>query len=400
MDATVPTADKTRRNSIVLAVAQALLMIGTSTMIAEAALVGHMLAENKSLATLPVGLMQLAAMLTTFPASFLMKRFGRRAGFSLGTVFGLAGQLVCVAGIFGGSFTLFCVGSMLNGVYSGFGLFYRFAAADGAPAALRGKAISFVLAGGVVAGIVGPELAKLTHDLFLPVAFVGSFVALAAVSVIAIVVVQFVDIPAPSGDERSGASRPLAEILSQPKTAVAIFSGIAAYSIMSLVMNATPLAMIACGLVFDDAAQTIQAHVLAMFAPSFFTGAIIARFGLVNVMIAGAALLAGSAAFALAGVDFLNFYVGLILLGLGWNFLYIGATALLTETYRPPEKAKVQAANDFLVFGTVAAAAASSGWLQNTLGWSAINTGVLPLIAASALALLWLSARNRRTTSP
>jgi MFS family permease len=396
MESSAPMAGKTRRNVTVLAVAQALLMIGTSTMIAEAALVGHMLADNKSLATLPVGLMQLAAMLTTFPASFLMKRYGRRAGFTVGTLFGLAGQLVCVAGIFGGSFAMFCFGSMLNGVYSGVGLFYRFAAADGVPAAVRGKAISYVLAGGVVAGIVGPELAKLTHDLFLPVAFVGSFVALAAVSVVAILAVQFVDIPVPAGDERSGATRPLVAILAQPKAAVALFSGIVAYSVMSLVMNATPLAMIACGLVFDDAARTIQAHVLAMFAPSFFTGAIIARFGLVNVMAAGAVLLAGSAGTVLAGVDFLNFYAGLILLGLGWNFLYIGATTLLTETYAPSEKAKVQAANDFVVFGTVATAAAASGWLQNTVGWSAINAGALPLVVASFAALMWLAARNRR----
>ncbi len=395
MDSTVSTADKTRRNVIVLSVAQALLMIGTSTMIAEAALVGHMLAENKSMATLPVGLMQLAAMLTTFPASFLMKRYGRRAGFSLGAAFGLAGQIVCVVGIFDGSFLLFCVGSMLNGVYSGFGLFYRFAAADGVPAAGRGKAISYVLAGGVFAGVAGPELARLTHDLFEPVAFVGSFVALAFVSILALLAVQLVDIPVPSGDEQTGASRPLAEILTQPKAAVAIFSGVVAYSVMSLVMNATPLAMIACGHLFDDAARTIQAHVLAMFVPSFFTGTIIARFGLLNVMKAGAVLLVGSAGIVLAGLEFWNFYVGLILLGLGWNFLYIGATTLLTETYRPPEKAKVQAANDFIVFGTVAAAAAAAGWLQNTIGWSAINASVLPLIVASFAALAWLAARNR-----
>ncbi len=399
MDTTVPTSDRTRRNVTVLAVAQALVMIGTSTMIAEAALVGHMLAENKSFATLPVGLMQLAAMLTTFPASFLMKRYGRRVGFTAGAVFGLAGQVVCVIGIFDGSFLLFCAGSMLNGVYNGIGLFYRFAAADGVPAAARSKAISYVLAGGVVAGVVGPELAKATHDLFEPVAFVGSFVALAFVSVIALFVVQLVDIPIPSGDERTGATRPLPVILSQPKAAVAIFSGIVAYSVMSLVMNATPLAMIACGHAFDDAARTIQAHVLAMFVPSFFTGTIIARYGLLKVMMAGAVLLVGSAAVVISGIGFWHFYVGLVLLGLGWNFLYIGATTLLTETYRPSEKAKMQAANDFLVFGTVAAAAAASGWMQNTLGWTAINAGVLPLIVASFAALAWLAARNKKAAA-
>jgi MFS family permease len=390
---------RSRRNVWVLALAQSLVMIGTSTMIAEAALVGYMLAENKSLATLPVGLMQLAAMLTTFPASFLMKRYGRRFGFTVGAAFGLAGQVVCVWGIFDGSFLLFCAGSMLNGVYNGVGLFYRFAAADGVPAAARGKAISFVLAGGVVAGVIGPEMARLTHDLFAPIAFVGSFVALAVVSIVALVVVQFIDIPAPVGEERTGATRPMAEILGQPKAAVAVFAGVAAYSVMSLVMNATPLAMVACGLTFGDAARTIQAHVLAMFVPSFFTGSIIARFGLLNVMKAGAVILVASAAVVLAGLDFWNFYIGLILLGLGWNFLYIGATTLLTETYTPSEKAKTQAANDFIVFGTVAAAAAASGWMQNTVGWAAINLGALPVVVASFFALLWLAARMRRTAA-
>ncbi|MBI3504752.1 MAG: MFS transporter [Proteobacteria bacterium] len=393
------SAARTQRNIYLLSLAQSLVMIGQATLIAEAALVGHMLADNKSLSTLPVGLMQLAAMLTTFPASFLMKRYGRRLGFTLGAMFGVVGQSICVLGIFQGSFVLFCAGCMVNGVYNGFGLFYRFAAADGTPASGRSKAISTVLAGGVLAAIIGPEMARHTHDLFAPIEFAGSFVTLAVVAAIALGVVQFIDIPVPAGEERSGTTRSLAEILAQPKAAVAVFSGIVAYSVMSLVMNATPLAMVACGLTFGDAARTIQGHALAMFAPSFFTGAIIARFGLLNVMMAGAVLLVGSAGVVLSGLEFVNFYVGLILLGLGWNFLYIGATTLLTETYRPQEKAKMQAANDFLVFGTVSAAAVSSGWLQNTLGWSAINSGVLPLIAASFVALAWLAAHVRRTST-
>ncbi len=395
MDAYSPMIAKSRRNVAVLAVSQGLVMICTSTMIAEAALVGYMLAENKSLATLPVGLMQFAAMLTTFPASFLMRRFGRRAGFTLGALFGLVGQLVCVVGIFEDSFLLFSLGSLLNGVYNGVGLFFRFAAADGVPAAARSKAISFVLAGGVIAGLLGPELATATHDLFAPVAFVGSFVALAVVAAVALLVVQFVDIPVPSGEEQMGAARPILEILARPKAAVAVYSGVVAYSVMSLVSNATPLAMIACGHVFGDAARTIQTHVIAMFAPSFFTGAIIARFGLLNVMMAGAVLLVGSTIVALMGVEFVHFYIGLLLEGIGWNFLYVGATALLTETYRPAEMAKVQAANDFLVFGTVAVAATAAGWMQNTLGWSAINAGAMPLIVVSFISLAWLSIRYR-----
>ncbi|MBI1244130.1 MAG: MFS transporter [Alphaproteobacteria bacterium] len=384
-----------QRNVVVLAIAQALMTIGQTTMIAEAALVGQTLAENKSLATLPVGIMQLATMLTTFPASFFMKRFGRRLGFSVGTVFGAVGQAICAAGVFAGSFELFCLGCVVNGVYNGFALFYRFAAADGLPESSRSRAISLVIAGGVLAAIIGPELARMTHDIFAPVAFAGSFVAVSFVGVVALAVVQFVDIPVPGSAERAAVGRPLPVILAQPKAAVAVFSGVVAYGTMSLLMNATPLAMVACGFTFDDAARTIQGHALAMFAPSFFTGALIARFGLLNMMMAGAALLGVCALIALSGIEFWHFYIGLVVLGLGWNFLYVGATSLLTQTYVPAEKAKVQAANDFLVFGTVSAAAVASGWLQHSVGWSAMNAGALPVVAASLLALCWLWAISR-----
>ncbi|MBL8805944.1 MAG: MFS transporter [Rhodospirillales bacterium] len=385
-----------QRNVVVLAIAQALMTIGQTTMIAEAALVGQTLAENKAFATLPVGIMQLATMLTTFPASFFMRRFGRRAGFSLGACFGIVGQAICAAGVFAGSFELFCLGCVVNGVYNGFALFYRFAAADGLPESSRSRAISLVIAGGVLAAILGPELARHTHDLFAPVAFAGSFVAVSLAAVVALAVVQFVDIPVPAEAERAAVGRPLPVILAQPKAAVAVFSGVVAYGTMSLLMNATPLAMIACGFTFDDAARTIQAHALAMFAPSFFTGALIARFGLLNMMMAGAALLGLCSLIALSGIEFWHFYVGLAVLGLGWNFLYVGATSLLTQTYAPAEKAKVQAANDFLVFGTVSAAAAAAGWLQNSVGWSAMNTGALPVVVASIGTLVWLWAISRR----
>jgi MFS family permease len=253
-----------------------------------------------------------------------------------------------------------------------------------------------VLAGGVAAAVIGPEIARLTHDMFEPVAFGGSFAALALLACLALLVVQRIDIPVPTGEEQTGAARPLAELLAQPKAAVAVFAGAVGYAVMSLVMNATPLAMIACGMAFGDAARTIQAHVLAMFVPSFFTGSIIGRFGVVRVMAVGAALLLGSAAVVLAGIEFWNFYAGLILLGLGWNFLYIGATSLLTETYKPAEKAKMQAANDSIVFGSVALAAALSGWMHNIVGWEAINFGALPPVGLALAALLWLALRNRR----
>ncbi len=399
-ETTIDEAARSRRNVTLLAFAQALMMIGTSTMIAEAALVGHMLAENKALATLPMGFMQLAAMLTTFPASYLMKLKGRRFGFAIGTACGIVAQAICVGAVLIGSFPLFCVGAMFNGVYNGFGLFYRFAAADGATGAWKSKAISYVLAGGVLAGIFGPELAKATHHLLDPVPFAGSFAALILVAIAAQIVVRFIDIPAPKGDERHGATRPMLELLAQPKVIVALIAGLVAYGGMSLVMNATPLAMIACGHAFEDAATTIQAHVLAMFVPSFFTGTIVARFGLSRTMMAGAGLLAASAAVNLAGISFAHFYVGLILLGVGWNFLYIGGTTLLTETYRPSEKAKMQAAYDFIVFGSVAAAAASAGAMQHAFGWDTINEFVLPFIVLAFAAIAWLAARTPAKTHP
>jgi MFS family permease len=386
--------DRTNRNVIVLALCQALMMIGTSTLIAEAALAGHLLATNKALATLPLGLQQLGAMSATFPASFLMKRIGRRGGFTVGTLFGITGTAIATAAVFWGSFELFCVGTALNGVYNGFGLFYRFAAADGAAPNRRAKAISYVLAGGLIAAFVGPETAKLTKDLFAPIEFAGSFAVLIGVAFLALLIVQLIDIPAPTAAERREPGRPLAEIVAQPTFIVAALTSMIGWSSMTFLMTATPLAMVACGHGFDSAAFVIQWHIIAMYAPSFFTGHLINRVGIMNLILLGAALLAGAAFVNLSGLAVAQFWLGLVLLGLGWNFTFVGASTLLTETYHPSERAKAQATNDFLMFGAVTLAALSSGATLHLFGWATVNMGVLPGIALIAVAALWLRRRR------
>lgn len=385
-----------RRNVLLLAISQGLFMIGTSTMIAEAALVGHLLAENKALATVPVALQQFAVMFTTFPASLLMRRIGRRGGFSVGAAFGILGTAVAMLGVLWGSFWIFCLGALLNGVYNGFGQFYRFAAVDGSSDNWRSKAISYTLAGGVIAAVLGPELAKLSKDWLAPVAYAGSFAALSGVAIVALLVLQFIRIPMPSAAERSGEGRALAEIARNPTFVVAVFAAMIAYGVMAFLMTVTPLAMVAHHHPFESAAFVIQWHVLAMFAPSFVTGTLIARFGVLRIMQSGAVLLMMCIVAGLSGADVHHFWLGLVLLGVGWNFLYVGATTLVTETYRPPEKATVQAANDFLVFGTVTVAAASSGALHSVFGWVTLNLIAIPLVVATLAALLWLEARRRR----
>ncbi len=393
--ATTIDARTSRRNVLLLALSQGLFMIGTSTMIAEAAIVGYTLAPDKALATLPVALQQVAVVFTQIPSNFLMRRVGRRWGYTVGAAFGIVGTAVAAFGVLEASFVLFCLGSALNGVYNGFGQSYRFAAVDGSSDAWRGKAISYTLAGGVIAAVLGPELAKATKDLLAPVTFAGSFAALSLVAVLALIVLQFIQIPRPSAAEQRDSGRPLFEILRQPAAMVAILSGMVGYGTMTLLMTVTPLAMIACSHPFESAAFVIQWHVVGMFAPSFFTGALIGRFGVLNVITCGLVILAACLAVNLSGTDVAQFWLGLFLLGVGWNFTYVGATTLLTQVYEPPEKAKVQAANDFLVFGMMATGALSSGAFFNTLGWNALNVVAAPFIAVALAALVWLALKRR-----
>ena len=397
----ITTGDPTRKNVVLLALCQALSMSGSSLVMTVSAIVGTMIAADKTMATLPLAFQMTAMMVTTIPASLAMKRFGRRAGFLFGIMVGIGGAVLATYAIFERNFVLLCVASGVMGIQMGFAQFYRFAAADTAKPDFKSKAISLVLAGGVIAAVLGPNLAKWARDLFEPVMFAGSYAAIAVLWLIPLVLLFFIDIPRPSVEERKQSGRPLVVIMRQPVFVVAIVGAVVAYAMMNMVMTSTPLAMLACGLEFEDAAFVIQWHVLGMYAPAFFTGSLIARYGMLNVMLVGAVLMLGCVAVNLSGQDVTRFWLALVLLGVGWNFLFVGATTLLTETYVPAEKAKVQAANDFLVFGSVSISAFSSGMLQNAFGWDIVNMMALPFLAVALCMVAWLRfLRPEHTANP
>ncbi len=384
-----------KRDVLLLAVCQALLATGNAVVITTSALAGQILAPE-GLATMPLFLQFLAIMAATLPASLLMKRIGRRAGFSVGACFAVAAGLSGCIAILQGSLWLFCLASIAYGTFMGFGMFYRFAAADVAEPAFRPRAISYVLAGGVVAAIAGPELAKATSELFAPTLFAGCFAAIAVLGAVSLLVLAFVRIPPPSEEERRGAERPLRVIIRQPAFLVALSGAAIAQGAMVLVMTATPLAMAFCGHGFDDTAFVIQWHVLGMFAPSFFTGHLISRFGTLNIMTSGALLITICLGIALSGVELAQFWGALFLLGIGWNFMFIGGTTLLTTTYEPAEKAKVQALNDFLTFGTAALASLSSGVLHHLIGWQAVSLSMILPVMAVMIAFAWLKRHHAK----
>ncbi|MBI3897968.1 MAG: MFS transporter [Gammaproteobacteria bacterium] len=383
-----------KRNVVLLAICQATLMIGQSLMLTAAPWVGLALTGDKTLATLPIGVQFGVTLLTVMPAAFLMKHIGRRPGFVIGAVFGVIGSILAAYGIWHGQFVLFCLGLGLNGVFNGFGTYYRFAAADAAGPDYRSTAISYVLAGGVVAAFVGPNLANWTADL-ATAKFSGSYLSLAAVYLIALVALMFVDIPPPTSEERRGRGRPMWEIARQPAFMVAVIAAMFGYGIMSLIMTSTPLTLHDHNYSFGETAFIIQWHLVAMFAPSFVTGRLIKRFGVSKIILLGTIFYVGCVLLNLLSTDFWAVWLALVLLGLGWNFLFVGGTTLLTDTYTPEERAKTQALNDFLVLGVVTATAFSSGPLHYKLGWQALNMSVVPLIVAIVIAVAWL----RRTGS-
>ena len=390
----MPDSSQSRRNLYLLIVAQALLFINNTTMIAVNGLVGFALAPSTTLATFPVTAYVIGSALASAPIARLMKRHGRRVGFSIGTLFGVAGVVIAAFGAYHRLFWVLCLGTMVVGVYNACGQLYRFAAAEVAPAGLKEKAISWVLAGGIVGGVVGPNLAKYSKDT-LPVAFAGSYAALVVFALATLVVIQLIRFPAPSAAERAGGGRPLLEIMRQPVFVIAAMGAVIGYGVMNLLMTATPLAMQMCGLPFSDAAIVLEWHVIGMFAPSFFTGHLIRRFGVLNIMFVGAMLMFGCVAFALRGNDLMHFLVALFVLGVGWNFLFIGGTTLLTEAYRPEEKNKVQGTNDFLIFLTMASSSFSSGALVTSRGWEILNYGALPFLVMVSMAIVWLGLHRR-----
>ncbi len=393
------THDPSRaRAQIALLVAcQALLYVNNVTLIAVNGLVGLTLAPTPLLATLPVTTYIIGSALTTLPASLAMGRWGRRAGFMFGTAMGFAGTSLAAAGVLTASFALLCAGTFVVGLYNAFAQYLRFAAADVADAYapdLKERAISWVLAGGLAGGILGPQLSKLTREA-LPTAFAGTYLALAAVALVACAVASRLRIPQPRHAAAGGPARPLKAIAAQPTFIVAVLVGAISYGAMNLLMTATPLAMKVCGFGYPQAADVIMWHVIAMFAPGFFTGALLRRFGRERVMLAGCVLMFATVAVAHAGLTYWHFWIALFALGLGWNFMFTGATALLTSTYRPAEKARVQGINDLIVFLTMISSSAASGALLSATGWTDLNLYSLPAIVLATAALLWLHRQRQ-----
>ena len=387
--------DANNRNVLLLAICQALYISGTTLMISTAPLIGHMLAENAGWATFPLAAHHAGVMSATIPASLLMRRIGRRAGFMLGAVIGAAGALLAVQALFDQSYWGFCFGVFVVGWFNGFAVFYRFAAADTASPDFRPKAISLVLAGGLLAAFIGPELAKHTRHLLDPVLFAGSYLGLIGLYAISFCIVAFVRIPKLSAEERRHSGRPLLRILRQPTCIVAMLSAAIGYGSMSLVMSATPLAMQFCGFGFDASGSVIQLHVIGMYLPAFFTGHLVARYGARPMILIGVVLIALCVVVNLAGVTFMHFAIALIVNGLGWNFMFVGGSALLTEVHTPEEKAKLQGVNDFVVFASIAAASLLSGHIFHGFGWDWLNLGILPMMLAALLAVLIFSSPRR-----
>jgi MFS family permease len=389
------TGSDTKRNVGLLAACQAMLFTNNSTLIAINGLAGLALSPYKPLATLPVSCWVLGGAIATMPASLHMKRVGRQAGLTSGTLWGIVGALLCSGAIYAQNFWMLCFGTLVWGVYNAYGQYYRFAAADASTPDFRPMAISLVLAGGLVGGILGPTLSRWSVDL-LDKRFMGAYLVLIAFAVATMVLLRFIRIPTPSAAEKAATGRPLAEIAAQPKYIVAVLSGAISYGVMNFLMTSTPIAMMVCGHPFSASALVISSHVVGMFAPSFITGNLIRRFGVLAVMIAGALLNLVTIGIALAGISVAHFWWSLVLLGVGWNFLYIGATTLLTETYRPEERAKAQGTNDQAIFLMMLISSFSSGVTVTTAGWTRVNLFALPLIGVVLVALVWFALHRRK----
>jgi MFS family permease len=388
----------TKRNVFVLILAQAFLGAQMPMIFVVAGLAGLMIAPSPALATIPISLIVFGSMTTAPWLSALMQKYGRRVGFFVGALGGALGAGIASLGLYLDNFAVFLIGSYLTGIYMSAHGFYRFAAADSASDDFRPRAISYVMAGGLLSALIGPQLVKFTSDATV-VPFLGTYLSVVLINLIGVTLFFFLDVPppkAPSADAPQARSR--RELLRDPKIAVATICGMVSYALMNLMMTSTPLAVVGCGFPTGTAADIVSAHVIAMYAPSFFTGHIIARFGAVRVVALGLFLLALAGVVALMGVELTNFFIALVLLGIGWNFGFIGATAMLTQAHPAHERGRVQGLNDFLVFGCVTLASLSSGVLmslgETTLaGWNAVNIAMIPFLALAGAALIWLVLR-------
>jgi len=394
-DAGADAGDRRARGNVLrLAVAQALAGANASVIFATGAIIGNTLAPDPSWATVPISVFVVGMALGTLPAGWLARTYGRRVAFMAGGGAGMLAGLIAAAALLMQSFPMYCVATLCGGLYAAVVLSFRFAAADGASPAFRAKALSWVMAGGVFAGVIGPQLVTLTMDLWAPNLFVVSYLAQAGVALLAVAVLSGVDLPRPARAD-AAAGRPLMEIVRQPRFIVAVLCGVVSYVLMNLVMTSAPLAMRMCGLPLATSNNAIQWHIVAMYGPSFFTGSLIARFGAARVVATGLLLTACAGAVGLSGITAAHFGAVLVLLGLGWNFGFVGASAMVLDCHRPEERTRVQSFNDFLVFGTMAVGSFSSGQLLTSLGWGAVVSVVFPPVLL-ALGVLALTGRLRR----
>jgi MFS family permease len=376
-----------------LAACQAMLFSNNSTLIAVNGLAGLALAPSAALATLPVTCWVVGGAIATMPASQYMRRVGRKTGLMHGASVGVLGALICAAAVWQASFWLLCFGALVFGSFNAFGQYYRFVASEVASPGFRATAVSLVLAGGLVGGILGPTASRYTVDLVGP-RFTGAYLALIAFVLVTIAILSRIRIPDLSAAEQAASGRPMSVIARQPKYVVAVMAGAISYGVMNFLMTSTPIAMRGCGHPYGDAAFVISSHVVAMFAPSFLTGPLIRRAGVIPVMLAGAVLNVAAIAVALSGLAVAHFWWSLVLLGVGWNFLYIGATTLLTETYRPEERAKAQGANETAIFVMMAISSFSSGMIVTEAGWEKVNYAASPLIAVVVVGLVYLAMKS------
>jgi MFS family permease len=386
---------RVRSNVARLAAAQALTGANSAVIFATGSIVGATLAPDVSLATVPLSMYVVGLAAGTLPTGAISRAYGRRVAFIIGTACGVLTGLLASYAILHASFALFCCATFLGGLYGAVSQSYRFAAVDGASAAYRPKALSWVMAGGIFAGVLGPQLVQWTMDIWPPYLFAFSFLVQAVVALIAMAILSRVDAPKPAPSDFHG-GRPLFEIVRQPRFIAAAICGIVSYPMMNLVMTSAPLAMQICGLSVSDSNFGIQWHIVAMYGPSFFTGSLIARFGAPKVVVVGLLLEAAAATVGLTGVTAMHFWSTLVILGVGWNFSFVGASALVLETHRPSERNKVQAFNDFLIFGMMALGSFSSGQLLANYGWSAVNMVVYPPVLLGLMVLMLASFARRR----
>ena len=401
----MPSDQSARRNVLVLILAQAVMGSQMPMIFILGGLAGQSLATNICFATLPITMIVLGSMLTSPFLSTIMQRYGRKTGFFIGAFGGALGAMVGSIGLYASSFGIFLFGSLLTGIYMSAQGFYRFAAIDNASEAFRPKAISYVLAGGLLAAIIGPQLVKVTaHAMAVP--YLATYLTVIGLNIGGSFVFLLLKTSrAQETNDNMGPIRSRKELLRDPKIAVAMICGMVSYSLMNLMMTSTPLAVVGCGYGEDTAADVVSSHVLAMFLPSFITGHLIARFGVEKIIATGLIFLGISCCAALSGLAVFNFFAALTLLGLGWNFGFVGATTMLADAYRPRERGRVQGINDLLVFGSVTVASFASGGLMNCSGgsvlsgWISVNLAMIPLISIATIALIWLSRQKNKVAS-